>query len=375
MTDDLLHLEPETPYAPPPKRPVDVVIVGCGAVTTEYQGPAAQQAARSGHIRVVGLVDTSAERLARAGRLFPDAETFASVDAAPVTDLALVATPAATHADLACGLLESGASVLVEKPLASTAEHGRRILATAAEHERVVAVGHFRRFFPALRAVQELVRSERFGPVRGIDAREGGLFRWTAASTSFFDRSLGGGGVTLDIGVHLLEVLISWLGTPVVEEYADDAMGGVEINSRARLRWAGGAEGRVALSWDVPLANRYVVRFEHATVTWRAGQATEVMLDLDGVSGPLAVSPRVRIGRATERSAPTHDHLGAFTAQWIDVANAVANGGRPYVDPAGALATLETIESMYAMKRLMPLPYLEPDEAAAARARAEGALR
>ena len=50
-------------------------------------------------------------------------------------------------------------------------------------------------------------------------------------------RKEGGGGVTLDIGIHMLEILVSWLGMPEVLDYADDAMGGVELNSAAKLRW------------------------------------------------------------------------------------------------------------------------------------------
>ncbi|HYP70225.1 MAG TPA: hypothetical protein VEP93_05030, partial [Variovorax sp.] len=55
------------------RAPLRVLIVGCGAVVEEYQGPAAQEAQRMGLLEVVGLVDRSEERLARCRRLFPQA--------------------------------------------------------------------------------------------------------------------------------------------------------------------------------------------------------------------------------------------------------------------------------------------------------------
>jgi predicted dehydrogenase len=346
----------------PAQAPLRVLIVGCGAVVEEYQGPAAQEAERMGAIQVVGLVDRSEARLARCGKLFAQAQCFTDLGAACDADLALIATPARSHFPLASTLLQRGQHLLIEKPVCASTQEVRAMQAQADEAARMLAVGHFRRFFPAIETVRHMIANQTWGAVRRIVADEGGLFRWPAASAGFFTREEGGGGVTLDVGIHMLEILISWMGEPELLSYADDAMGGVEINSRASMRWPGGAEGHVRLSWDVPLANRYRIEFERATVTWRTGQATDLLIEIHGISEPQLMSCRQRHGLGPEHSLPTYGYLGAFTAQWLDVAHAIRTGGKPRVGTATAGAALALVETMYARKQLLDMPYLDESE-------------
>jgi len=347
--------------------PLRVLIVGCGALVEEYQGPAAQEAQRLGLLEVVGLVDRSEDRLARCGRFFPSAARYTDLDAACEADLALIATPARSHSSLALAMLERHCHLLVEKPMCASATEAAAMQAQADRCGRVLAVGHFRRFFPALETIRSMIGSGVFGPVRRIVAEEGGLFRWPAASAGFFTREEGGGGVTLDIGIHMLEILVSWLGVPEILDYADDAMGGVELNSAGRLRWATGAEAEIRLSWDVELANRYRVEFERATVTWRTGQATDLLIEMDGVSAPQLATSRRAHGSSVEYSLPQHGYLGAFTAQWKDVVDAIRDQREPRVTSQTAGAALALVESMYGRKRLLDIPYLEPAERLRAR--------
>lgn len=347
--------------------PLRVLFVGCGALVEEYQGPAAQEAQRLGLLEVVGLVDRSQDRLAKCGGLFPAAQRFTDLADACEADLALIATPARSHSNLAIAMLRRHCHVLVEKPICASAADAAAMQDEADRCGRMLAVGHFRRFFPALETIRSMVESGVFGPVRRIVAEEGGLFRWPAASAGFFTREEGGGGVTLDIGIHMLEILVSWLGMPEVLDYADDAMGGVELNSAAKLRWPSGAEADIRLSWDVELANRYRVEFERATVTWRTGQATDLLIELDGVPAPQLSVSRVAHGSSAEFALPAHGYLGAFTAQWKDVVEAIRQQRAPRVTSRTAGAALSLVESMYGRKRLLDMPYLEPAESLRAR--------
>lgn len=59
-------------------------------------------------------------------RLFSDLKALLSEDDIPAV---VVATPAATHLQVARQALESGKDVLVEKPLALTMDQGRQLAA------------------------------------------------------------------------------------------------------------------------------------------------------------------------------------------------------------------------------------------------------
>src|SRR4051812_11224822 len=60
----------------------------------------------------------------------------------PAIEAVVIASPAPTHAQLACAALEAGKHVLVEKPFALTVVDATRIAETARRADRVVTVGH-----------------------------------------------------------------------------------------------------------------------------------------------------------------------------------------------------------------------------------------
>ena len=75
-------------------------------------------------------------------------EVLADVDAA------VVASPTDTHREVATTLLEADVDVLVEKPLATSVGDATAIVDTAADHDRVLMVGHVERFNPAVLALE-----------------------------------------------------------------------------------------------------------------------------------------------------------------------------------------------------------------------------
>ena len=80
---------------------------------------------------------------------FPGVPAFATLDealAAGAAEAALIATPPATHADLAGRCLAAGWHVLVEKPMAASHADAARIVRAAERAGRSVAVGFNRRF-------------------------------------------------------------------------------------------------------------------------------------------------------------------------------------------------------------------------------------
>ena len=67
--------------------------------------------------------------------------------------LVIVALPHNLHAPVTIKALEAGAHVLCEKPMARTVEECDLMLNAAAAADRLVAVGHFRRFFPVAKLI------------------------------------------------------------------------------------------------------------------------------------------------------------------------------------------------------------------------------
>lgn len=78
----------------------------------------------------------------------------------------VIATPAVTHEAIAIGALAAGKDVLVEKPLAVSAEGGEKLAALAEEKGRVLMVGHLLWYHPAVLRLKELIDEGRLGSVQ-----------------------------------------------------------------------------------------------------------------------------------------------------------------------------------------------------------------
>jgi predicted dehydrogenase len=85
-------------------------------------------------------------------------------------DFATVAVPTDRHFEVARDLLESGAHVLVEKPMTSTLEEAKELFRVARQKNRVLHVGHVERFNGAVQELRKiverpiLIESRRLGP-------------------------------------------------------------------------------------------------------------------------------------------------------------------------------------------------------------------
>ena len=242
-----------------------IILIGCGAVAEVLYAPAIRELLARGEIHDVLVIDQSKTRLEQVRRILPNVSGHSSlleVQQELNGSLAIVALPNDLHAPVTIQALQHGAHVLCEKPMARTTEECDRMLDAAAAMDRILAVGHFRRFFPITRLIGEWVRDERLGRLNSFRILEGEIYSWPIASTAFSSRASAGGGVLIDTGVHTIDLLLWWLGAVADMEYHDDAAGGVEANCVMRIMMQNGAAGYVQLSRDWPLANQYLFQFE-----------------------------------------------------------------------------------------------------------------
>lgn len=129
----------------------------------------------------------------------------------PTVDAVYIATPHSTHAAIAIAALESSKHVLIEKPMAVSAEQGRRIAAAAAASGRFAMEAMWMRFNPAYRDLVAAARGGAIGDVRSVRASFGLPFgpadspRWTETRAS---------STLLDQGIYPITLALDVLGRP-----------------------------------------------------------------------------------------------------------------------------------------------------------------
>jgi predicted dehydrogenase len=348
--------------------PVPVVVAGCGAVTKFFYASALAYLESRRVVKVIALCDPHEGNRAGIHASFPQAQSIARLEDAPLLTagtIVIVASPPKLHATQTILALERGCTVLCEKPIAATIGDAEAMAAAAARTKRPLAIGLYRRFFRAAQAVKDLVANQTLGPVLSFEVEEGGPFRWEASSDSFFRREITPGGVLYDAGVHTLDLLLWWFDEPSSLDYRDDAAGGLEANCHLRLNYAAGFKGEVRLSRDWTTRNIFRVNFLKGSAVWHASQAGQITLKLEGlgtvVNGDLLPDRDNSLTLHTPGEAEGAPQ--AFIRQLLDLVAAVRTGSPVKVNASEGLRSLRLIEDCYRQRRPLSLPWLSPEEA------------
>jgi predicted dehydrogenase len=337
-------------------RPVRVVLSGCGAVSRLYTAPALAQLASSGFIEVAAIYDPDSQALSALRKLLPSALPTPTFEAMLGTgaELAIIAAPPGFHAEQVIAALGAGLHVLCEKPLATRLADAERMLEKSAAIGRFLTVGLVRRHFPATRTIKEFLDCGLIGSVKSVSWFEGGPFDWPVSSPRYFSKEEAGGGVLLDIGTHCLDLLSWWLGSPTINAYEDDAMGGVEANCLLHLDCAG-ADVRMRLSRDWARPNQVVLHGSRGWIRWRTNDTlrVDITLSVAGISGSL--SSRDVAGNPPE-------FVRYFERQIADVVDAVRLNRPPVVPADTGRDVVALIEACYAARRPMKMGWFSEAE-------------
>ena len=135
-------------------------------------------------------------------------------------DCVLVATPTISHLPLCKLALESGADVLIEKPFARNFDEARQMVETAERTGRLLMIGMNHRFRDDTALLKQLLESGELGEL--LMVRSGWLKRHGVWGRPYWftDPKLSGGGVLLDLGIQMLDLVLYLLGFPTVVEMA-----------------------------------------------------------------------------------------------------------------------------------------------------------
>jgi predicted dehydrogenase len=349
----------------------NIILIGCGAVSQQFYLPTLRALSRAGEINVAALVDPSASARGILGRAFANAQQadqLGEVKAGP-DSLAIVASPPRLHATQVAEAVQRGWHVLCEKPMASSSAECAGMIEAARAADRLLAVGLYKRFFPSSAYLKSLFTDGQLGALQSFSIAEGGPFKWPAASPSFFQKAQTPGGVLLDIGVHVLDLLIWWLGEPAAYQYFDDAMGGLETNVRLQLSYAGGATGVVQLSRDWQTPNHYRFVFENGIVGWTVNDANGLTVQLKGTGSALfseLVTPITgRLNESEPRLQPSNPQ--SFIQQLRNVCAAIEGREPLMVSGEEGARSLRFIESCYRNRSFLEQPWFTAAENARAR--------
>ncbi|MBI5534052.1 MAG: Gfo/Idh/MocA family oxidoreductase [Deltaproteobacteria bacterium] len=204
-------------------RPLRGALVGYGFISSQGHVPGYLQSARErGDVEIVAVADmTEARRLAAqqalpSARIYPDHRSLLAQEAGNL-DFIDISTPPTVHARIAHDALDRGLHVFCEKPLATTLEDARSMLAHASRARRVLFPCHNYKHAGVVKAIREILSSGAIGRVQTVtlstyrNTHAKGVAEWLPHWRR--DRMLSGGGIAMDHGPHTFYLAFEWLAS------------------------------------------------------------------------------------------------------------------------------------------------------------------
>ncbi len=314
------------------------VLVGAGRIGATWIEALAETEAGS----LAAIVDSSAAAREASRREYGCA-LYPSTAALPwgELDAAILATPPATHRELAIECLHGGLDVLCEKPLAVSLLDAVAMARAAEASGRVLTMASKFRFVGDVELARQMVREGELGEIewvenafRGeVDMRE----RWNARP------ELSGGGVLIDNGTHSLDLLRN-LGGPLARLRALEGPRAqnlaVEEEVALEVEFLSGARGRIDLSWNggTEQAHYASIRGQYGEIElgWQGSRVrARGAAAADGIEGPW------------RSFGSGYDKLGAFVAQLEDFCLAAQRHADPRITLTESMLSVLAVEAGY----------------------------
>lgn len=187
---------------------VGIALIGAGNIAQNVHLPIL---AKLRNVNLVALCDrnkSKARILCEKYNIPHDCRTVEELMKIDGIDAVDICTSTDAHYDMAITCLESGKDVLIEKPIARSAEEALHMVETAERLDRKLMVAMNHRFRPDTIFLKDRLHREELGKVyymkSGWLSQRSNQKRWLAQA----DRA--GGGVLLDLGIVLLDLML-WL--------------------------------------------------------------------------------------------------------------------------------------------------------------------
>jgi predicted dehydrogenase len=332
-----------------------LAIVGCGAVAEFCHLPGARLAPE---IEIAALVDKNLARAQFLGEKFGIVTRIDDYRQLPDNvNGVIVGLPHYLHAPVTIEFLEREMPVLVEKPMALNLEEAEAMVRAANKNKVVLQIGLMNRFCRGAQVVKRAIDENWLGRVRSFTVEWGFVYDWPVASGFFFSKEQAGGGVLIDLGSHVLDLLLWWFGDVASLEYKDDSLGGVETECWLSLALhgpAGSVEGTVTLSRLRKLTNKARI----------VGDRFTIECDIDN---PVAVrfwptssdSEDLVFGLDFD-SLPRQTLDDAYAEQLRAFARVITTGGNPVIPGESVLGSVAVIDRCYRERQPLELPWMRP---------------
>jgi UDP-N-acetylglucosamine 3-dehydrogenase len=232
-------------------------VIGAGSIAQHRHLP---EYAANQQVEIVAVCDINFERAAEVGEKYgAKAYTdYKELLKSGEVDAVSVCTPNYLHAPISIAALEAGLHVLCEKPMATSKEEAKNMIAAAEKSGKKLMIAHNQRFVPSHQKARQLIASGEIGKIYSFRTAfgHGGPEGWSVEGKEgwFFQKEKAFVGAMGDLGVHKTDLIRYILGEEITEvgafvETSAKDFASVDDNAVCVLKTESGIIGTLAASW------------------------------------------------------------------------------------------------------------------------------
>jgi len=306
-------------------------LVGAGGIAQAY-AQAFNESTCCDLVAVADVRPEAAVALAEivGGKAYGDYKELADLQ----LDALIVATPPATHPEIACFFMDLGIPVLCEKPLTTNVADAERMVAAAEKNKVLFTMASKFRYCEDVIKAKGILASGMLGDVlqfeNAFTAKVDMSKRWNSQA------ELSGGGVLIDNGTHSVDIIRYFLGG-IDSVLVVDAGGTQGLSVDENVKMFAKTKGNVTASVDL---------------TWGINKEMPNFISIYGSNGTLHIGWRE--SKYKVNSSPDwtvfgkgYDKVASFKGKVENFANALRGKEELFIKPADALASVQVIEAAY----------------------------
>lgn len=223
-----------------------IALIGCGTIANGRHIPAYLEL--KDQLEVKYCVDIIKERAEASAAKFEGCKAvtdYHDILASEEIEAVTICTPNGTHEKISIDFVRAGKHVLCEKPLSVNYESCCRILAAAREKGVMFNVGLCNRFRKSIIKIKELISGGDLGEVYHIYCSFRKFRSIPGLGRAFTTKAESGGGVLIDWGVHLFDIILFTCGIRNIKTVSANTYNEIGKNISEYLykeMWAGPAD-------------------------------------------------------------------------------------------------------------------------------------
>jgi len=319
-------------------------MISIGLIGYGYWGPnLARNFNNNPDMKLSAICDYSADRLAKAGRLYPQIKLTKNIEDLfndTRLDAIAIATPISTHFDLANKALNNDKHVWVKQPITEKVEQAETLIDLASKKNKVLFVDHTSIYIGAIRKIKEIIENGELGDLIYYDS--------TRVNLGLFQQDVD---VVWDLAAHdisIMDYLMPFKKFTVSATGSDYYGNGIVPKSLLTIYMENNVVGHINVSWLSPVKIRQ---------TLIGGTSKMVLYDDNNLSEKVKVYDkgvdlfetkeelyRLKVQyRVGDMYAPKLEEIEALAVATEHFADCIFAGKKPITDGRAGLEVVKVL--------------------------------